>query len=156
MFTEEELRKVQEIRSHYPTAQAAVMSVLHLYQDKYGYISHEGMQYVAELLGIPVEHVLGVVTFYEMYHDHPIGKFHLQVCTNVSCLLRDSDAVLETISKRLGIGPGETTEDGKFTVTEVECLGSCGTAPMMSVNKEYKENLTPETINEIIDALLAS
>ncbi len=156
MFTEEEHRKVQEIRSHYPTAQAAVMSVLHLYQDKYGYISFEGMQYVAELLEIPVEHVLGVVTFYEMYHDHPIGKFHLQVCTNVSCLLRDSDTVLETISKRLGIAPGETTDDGTFTVTEVECLGSCGTAPMMSVNKEYKENLTPEKINEIIDALLAS
>jgi NADH-quinone oxidoreductase E subunit len=156
MFTEEELAKVEELKSHYPTNLAAVMGVLHMIQDKYGYIDTERTMYVAELLEVPVEHVYGVISFYEMYHENPVGKFNLQVCTNVSCLLRNSDMVLDTIRKRLGIGPGETTPDGLFTVHEAECLGSCGTAPMMSVNKDYHENLTPELINKIIDDLLAA
>lgn len=156
MFTEAELKKVEEIKSHYPTTQAALMSVLHLYQDKYQFVSLEGMQYISSLLHIPVEHILGVISFYEMYHDHPLGKYNLQVCTNVSCMLRDSDMVLDVIKKKIGVGPGETTADRKFTVHEIECLGSCGTAPMMSVNKEYHENLTPENISSLIDSLIAA
>jgi len=155
MFTQEELAKVEELKSHYPENLAAVMGVLHMMQDKYGYISHEGAQYVADLLGIPAEHVFGVISFYEMYHEHPLGKYNLQVCTNVSCMLRNSDMVLDIIRQRLGVGPGETTGDKLFTVHEVECLGSCGTAPMMSVNKDYHENLTPESVNKLIDDLLA-
>lgn len=155
MFTEEELQQVQEIRSHYPTNLAAVMGVLHMVQDKYGYISDEAITSVAKLLDIPEENVLGVVTFYEMYHQHPTGKFKLQVCTNVSCLLCGSDMVLKTIKDKIGIGIGETTADGLFSVHEVECLGSCGTAPVVSVNKEYHEKLTPESINALIDNLKA-
>ncbi len=153
MFTEEELQQVQDIRSHYPTNLAAVMGVLHMVQDKFGYISDEAITSVAKLLDIPEENVLGVVTFYEMYHQHPTGKYKLQVCTNVSCLLCGSDMVLKTIKDKIGIGIGETTADGLFSVHEVECLGSCGTAPVISVNKEYHEKLTPESINALIDNL---
>jgi NADH-quinone oxidoreductase subunit E len=155
MFTEEELQKAEEIRSHYPTNQAAVMGVLHMMQDKYGMISDEAVTYVARLLDIPEEGVLGVVTFYEMYHQHPTGKYKLQVCTNVSCLLCGSDMVLRTIRDKIGIGIGEMTEDRLFSVHEAECLGSCGTAPMISVNKTYHEQLNPEKINTLIDELKA-
>lgn len=155
MFTEEELQKVKEIRSHYPTNLAAVMGVLHMYQDKFGYVAEEGIAYVARVIDVPVEHVLGVATFYEMYHQHPTGKHKLQVCTNVSCMLCDSDMVLRTIKEEIGIGIGEMTEDGMFSVHEVECLGSCGTAPVVSVNKQYVENLTPEKIHELIVTLKA-
>ena len=153
MFTEEELKKIDEIRSHYPDAQSALMGVLHLYQDKFGYISDDGILYVANLLGIPPETVLGVVTFYEMYHQHPVGKYNLQVCTNVSCLLCGSDMVLNTLKETIGIGIGEMTQDGKFSIHEAECLGSCGTAPMISVNKTYHESLTPEKIRVLIKEL---
>jgi len=155
-FTQEELAKVDEIRSRYPTAQAAVMGVLHLFMDRHGWISSEGERYVAELLGIPAEQVHGVGSFYEMYHGHPLGRYNLQVCTNVSCMLRGSDMVLRTLRELLGIGPGETTPDGLFTIHEAECLGSCGSAPMMSVNKDYYENLTPEKIRTLIDDLRKS
>ncbi|MBR9978137.1 MAG: NAD(P)H-dependent oxidoreductase subunit E [Bacteroidetes bacterium] len=155
MFTEEELQQVEEIKSHYPTNLSAVMGALHLYQDKYGYVSDEGISYVAKLLEIPEEHVLGVVSFYEMFHQHPTGKYKLQVCTNVSCMLCNSDMVLRSIKEKIGIGIGEMTEDGLFSVHEVECLGSCGTAPVISVNKLYHDKLTPEKINELIDTLKA-
>jgi NADH-quinone oxidoreductase E subunit len=155
MLTQEELAKIEEIRSHYPTGLAAVMGVLHLYQDKYGHISLDSEHEIAALLGIPVESVHGVVTFYEMYQEHKHGEHVLWVCTNVSCLLCGSDMVLDTLKQRLGIGLGETTPDGLFTIHEAECLGSCGTAPVMSINKQYRENLTPEKINAVIDELAA-
>ena len=147
MFSEEEIQKVEELKSHYTSNLSAVMGTLHMMQDKYGMISDEAITYVAKLLDVPEEKVLGVVTFYEMYHQ--------QVCTNVSCMLRGSDMVLQTIKDKIGIGIGEMTDDTVFSVHEAECLGSCGTAPMMSVNKDYHENLTPEKINELIDALKA-
>lgn len=155
MFTPEELAQIDELRSHYPTSHAAVMGVLHMMQDKYGCVSEDGCRYVAELLQIPAEHVHGVVSFYEMYHEHPIGTYNLQVCTNVSCLLCGSDMVLSALREKLGIGAGETTPDGMFTIHEAECLGSCGTAPMMSVNKTFAEHLTREKIHALIDDLRA-
>jgi NADH-quinone oxidoreductase subunit E len=153
MFTPEERSAIDDIRSRYPTPHGAVMGVLHLVQDKYGCISDEHAQGVADLLGIPATHVHGLVSFYEMYHAHPLGRFNLQVCTNVSCLLRGSDGVLDTLRELLGIGPGETTPDGLFTIHEAECLGSCGTAPMMSVNKTYEENLTHESVAALVARL---
>jgi len=95
------------------------------------------------------------VSFYEMYHQHPTGKYKLQVCTNVSCMLCGSDMVQKTIKANIGIGIGEMTEDGLFSVHEAECLGSCGTAPMISVNKTYYDRLNPEKINALIDELKA-
>jgi NADH-quinone oxidoreductase subunit E len=120
-------------------------------QDQFGWISPETMKYVAGLLDVPLNHVYGVVTFYTMFNSRPVGTYHIQVCTNVSCHLRGSDRISDHICKRLGVRMGETTGDGKFTVTEVECLGSCGTAPMMQVNSTFIENLTPERIDRFLE-----
>lgn len=155
-FTEENLRKLEEIKSHYPTNDAALMPALWIAQDQYGWISIDIMKYIGDLLKIPYEHVYGVVKFYTMYNKSPIGKYHIQVCTNISCMLRGSYDILDYISKKLNIKIGETTNDKLFTLSEVECLGSCGTAPMMQVNNYYKENLTKELIDKIIVDLKSS
>lgn len=149
-FTEKNIKKLNEIKKHYPTAQAVVMPALWLAQEQYGWISVEIMKYIAELLNIPAEKILGIVKFYTMYNSKPIGKNHLQVCTNVSCMLNGSYDILDYISEKLNIKPGETTQDGNFTLTEVECLGSCGTAPMMQLNNYYEENLTKEKIDGLL------
>jgi len=151
MFTEENLRKVEEIKKRYPTTMAAVLPVLWLSQEQFGWISEEVMHYVAELLDLPYDHILGVVTFYTMYNKKPVGKYHIQVCANVSCMLRGSDNLVDHLEKRLGIKIGEITPDKMFTLDEVECLGSCGTAPMMQVNDDYYENLTAERVDQLLE-----
>ncbi len=152
-FSEENLRKTEEIKAKYPTAKAALMPVLWLAQEQFGWLSSDVMRYAGDLLNIPYEHVYGVVYFYTMYNRKPVGKHHLQVCTNVSCMLKGSYDVLDYISSKLNIKPGETTGDNKFTLSEAECLGSCGTAPMMQVNDYYEENLSKERIDKIISEL---
>ncbi len=155
-FTEENIRKLDEIKSRYPDTNAVLMPVLWIAQEQFGWISKEVMEYIGNLLNIPVEHILGVVRFYTMYNKNPVGKYHLQVCTNVSCMLRGGYDVLDYISKKLNIKPGETSENEKFTLTEAECLGSCGTAPMMQVNNYFEENLTKEKIDKLISELSGS
>jgi NADH-quinone oxidoreductase E subunit len=152
-FTEENLRKIDEIKSHYPTADSALLPVLWLAQEQFGWISLEVMQYIGDLLNIPYERVYGVVSFYTMFNKKPVGKYHLQVCTNVSCMLRGAYEILEHICKKLNILVGETTPDKKFTVTEAECLGSCGTAPMLQLNNYFKENLTKDNIDKLLEEL---
>lgn len=151
MFTEENLRKVEEIKRRYPEQMAAVLPVLWLAQEQFGWISEEVMHYVAELLAVPFSHILGVVTFYTMFDKKPVGKYHIQVCANVSCMLRGSDSLVEHLEKKLRVRVGESTPDQVFTLDEVECLGSCGTAPMMQVNDDYYDNLTPEKIDRLLD-----
>ncbi len=153
IFTEENLKKIEELRSRYPTAQALVLPVLWIVQKQHGYISEEAMKEIAELLQVPFGHILGVVTFYTMFQEKPVGKHHIEVCTNVSCLLRGSDKVLAHLEKRLGVKAGETTPDRKWTLSETECMGSCGTAPMFAIGDEYYENLTIEKIDRILDSL---
>lgn len=152
-FSEENLKKTEEIKAKYPEAKAALMPVLWLAQEQFGWLSSDVMKYAGDLLDIPYEHVYGVVYFYTMYNRKPVGKYHLQVCTNVSCMLRGSYDVLDYISSKLNIKPGETTDDNKFTLSEAECLGSCGTAPMMQINDYYEENLSKERIDKIISEL---
>jgi NADH-quinone oxidoreductase E subunit len=152
-FTEENIKKLNDIKKHYPNSQAAVMPALWLAQEQYGWISLEIMEYVAGLLNIPVEKILGVVKFYSMYNTKQVGKHHLQVCTNVSCMLNGAYDILDYISEKLSIKPGETTSDGNFTLTEVECLGSCGTAPMMQLDNYYEENLTKEKIDKLFSQI---
>ena len=137
MFTEENLQKIDEIKKRYPNQMAVVLPALWIAQEQFGWISEEVMQYVAGLLEVPFNHILGVVTFYTMYNKKPVGKYHIQVCANVSCMLRGSDNLVEHLERRLGVRVGETTSDKMFTLDEVECLGSCGTAPMMQVNDNY-------------------
>lgn len=154
MFNEVELKKIEELKSHYPDSKAVLLPVLWMIQEKYGWISTDAMKFVGDLLNIPYEHILGVVSFYTMFNDKPVGKIHLQICTNVSCMLRGGYELFMYVSDKLGIKNKETTADGMFTIEEVECLGSCATAPMMQVNnKEYYENLTKEKIDELIRAL---
>lgn len=152
-FTLENLKKIQEIRSHYPTRAAALMPALWIAQEQFGWISTDVMRYVGELLEIPYEQVYGVVKFYTMYNSAPVGKNHIQVCTNVSCMLRGAYDMLDYVSQKLNIKTGETTADSVFTLSEAECLGSCGTAPMMQINNYYEENLTKDRIDRIITSL---
>ena len=152
-FSSDALEEVQRILDKYPVKRAAIMPVLWLAQKEFGHLSAEVQQHVADLLGFPLAWVSGLASFYTMYYKKPIGKYHLQVCTNVSCMLRGSDEILRVIEERLKVGLGQTTTDGKFSLDEVECLASCGTAPMMQVNDDYHENLTPRNTLELIERL---
>ncbi len=150
MLSEKHLNRIDELRKYYQTSQALVLPVLWMVQEEHGYISQDAMKYVAKLLDVPFGHILGVVTFYTMFHQEPMGKHHIEVCTNVSCMLRGSDRIVSHLEKRLGIKMGETSGDGKWTLSEVECMGSCGTAPMFAVGEEFYENLTPERIDKLV------
>ncbi len=134
--------------------QAAVMAALRIAQEQNGgWLSVELIEAVAEYLEMPAIAVHEVATFYSMYDLKPVGRHKVCVCTNISCLLNGSSRIMEHLQKKLGVRPGETTAGGKFTLKEVECLGACGGAPMMMVDKTYHENLTPEKVDEILDGL---
>jgi NADH-quinone oxidoreductase E subunit len=152
-FSSGALEEYERILGKYPVKRAAIMPALWLAQREFGHLSSEVEQYVADLMGFPLAWVSGLASFYTMYYRKPIGKYHLQVCTNVSCMLRGSDDILRVIEDRLKVGLGQTTADGKFSLDEVECLASCGTAPMMQVNEDYHENLTPRSTLELIERL---
>jgi len=152
-FSTQALEEYERVLAQYPLKRAAIMPVLWIAQREFGYLSPEVQEYVADLMGFPLAWVSGVASFYTMYYKKPIGKYHIQVCTNVSCMLRGSDEIVRVIEGRLGIGLGETTADRRFSLDEVECLASCGTAPMMQVNEDYHENLTPESTIKLLDRL---
>ena len=137
----------------YPERQAAMLPVLWTVQREAGWISPEAMVWVGERLGCSAAAVQAVVTFYTMFDERPVGRWKLQVCRTLSCELMGARSVIDRIRERLGIKPGETTEDGEFTLQEVECLASCGTAPMMQCNLKFYENLTPERIDALLDEL---
>ncbi len=153
MLSEENLKKVEELRKRYPTSQAALLPVLWIAQEQEGWISEDMMRHIGTLLNLPFGHVLGVVTFYTMYNSAPKGKYHIEVCTNVSCMLRGSDKILEAVEHRCGAKPGQASTDGKWTVSEVECMGACGGAPMLAIGEEYYENLTPEKTEQLLASL---
>ena len=134
--------------------QSAVMAALRIVQDQNsGFLTDDLMEAVADYLEMPSIAVYEVATFYSMYEHKDVGQHKICVCTNVSCLLCGSGSVLDHLHEKLGIRPGETTADGRFTIKEVECLGACGGAPMMQVNRDYHEKLTAEKIDQILDAL---
>lgn len=132
---------------------AAVMAALRIVQEKHGWLSPELIEAVALYLEIPPVRAMEVASFYTMYDLEPVGKHKIQVCTNISCMLCGSDKIMSHLQKALGVKPGETTKDGKFTLKEVECLGACVNAPMMQVDKEFHEQLTPAKIDEILKGL---
>lgn len=152
-FTEQNLERIKQEFKKYPVKKPVVMAALYIAQEQNGYISNEIIREVANLLEITAEEVLGVVTFYTMYFQKPMGKFHIQVCTNVSCMLRGGYEIWKEVKDKLGIDNLDVTEDNVFSLEEVECMGSCGTAPMIAVNEDYYENLTPEKVNEILESL---
>jgi NADH-quinone oxidoreductase E subunit len=145
--------KFEEYLRRYPIKRAAIMPTLWLAQREFGWLSTETLEYVARLLELPPAFVASVASFYTMYCKRPVGKHHVQVCTNLSCALRGAEEIVDCLRKRLGVEVGETTADGRFTLSEVECLGSCGTAPMMQVDDDYWENLTPESTLALVDRL---
>lgn len=152
-FTPESKKKLKEILRRYPDPKAAVLPVLWLAQGQNGWISDEVCEAVAAELDLPPAHVLGVSTFYTMFNNKPVGRYLIQVCSTLSCSLMGADHIFDYLSNKLGIRNGESTADGKFTLMKVECLASCGTAPMMQVNADYYENLTEEKIDGILDGL---
>lgn len=150
-FTDDESREIDTLLSRYPTKQAALLPVLWIVQGRLGWVPREAVGVVAERLGLSTAFVDGVLTFYTMYNLDPVGKYDLQFCTSISCHLNGADELLEHCQRRLGVHVGETTPDGKFTITEVECIAGCDRAPSMQVNDRYHEPMTPEKL----DALLA-
>ncbi len=149
---EQELTK---ILSRYPNKMAACIPALHLCQEgNEGWVSEEVILFVAERLALSAAHVLGVVTFYTLFNQKKPGKHQVWVCRTLSCALRGSDDILHHCEKRLGVHVGETTKDGKVTLRTAECLASCGTAPMMQVDRDYHENLTVQDVDRILDRLL--
>ncbi len=157
-FSEEKLGKVKELISHYPEGKqkSALLPLLHMAQDEFGgWLDVPVMDYVAELLHIlPIE-VYEVATFYSMYNTKPVGKHLLEVCRTGPCMLNGSDEIIDYIKQKLGISEGETTADGLFTLKPAECLGACGYAPMMQLGKTYREHLTKEKIDKLIEELTA-
>lgn len=157
-FSEEQLSKVKEIVARYPEGKqkSALIPVLHLAQDTFGgWLDVPVMDYVAELLHIlPIE-VYEVATFYTMFNTKQVGKYLLEVCRTGPCMLNGSDDIIEYIKQKLGISEGETTPDGLFTLKPAECLGACGYAPMMQLGKNYREHLTKEKVDALIDELRA-
>ena len=153
-FSEAQLAEFNRLVARYPEGKqkSALLPVLHLAQDSFGgWLSTETMDYVAELLSITPIEVYEVATFYSMYNTKPVGKYMFEVCQTGPCMLRGSDDIIAYIEKTLGIKPGETPSDGLFTLKTVECLGACGYAPMMQLGKHYREHLTKEKVDAIID-----
>jgi NADH-quinone oxidoreductase E subunit len=152
-FSEESLKRFDEIVGRYPKKEAAMLPVLYLAQKEFGYLSSEAIEYVAGIMDVPVARVYGVVTFYTMLNMKPIGRHHIQICRTLPCALAGAERIAAAVRAKLRIGVGETTADGKFTLSEVECLASCGTGPMMQVNDDYYEDLTENRIAEILENL---
>jgi NADH-quinone oxidoreductase subunit E len=153
-FSSEKLEKVKEIIARYPEGKqkSALLPVLHLAQESFGgWLSPETMDYVAGLLQIEPIEVYEVATFYSMYNLKPVGKYMFEVCQTGPCMLRGSDDIIKYIGEKLNIKPGETSADGLFTLKTVECLGACGYAPMMQMGKTYREHLTREKVDQIIE-----
>jgi NADH-quinone oxidoreductase subunit E len=150
-FNAEELAEVEKHIAKYPEKKAAIMPVLWMAQKKWGWLSKDVMRYVGDLLELPYSHVEGVASFYTMYFKKPMGKYHIQVCTNVSCMLRNGKELFDKVSGKLSIGHNQATEDGVFSLEEMECLGACGGAPMAAINEDYYENLTWEQLDKLIE-----
>lgn len=152
-FSKEALAEKDRILAKYPNREAACLPLLHLAQAEFGYVSLEAMEYVSSFVDLSPSRVYGVATFYTMYNKEKVGKYLVQVCTNICCALMGAEEMFEYISNKLGIKEGETTSDGLFTLMKVECLGACGNAPMMQINDDYHEDLTREKVDGILAKL---
>jgi NADH-quinone oxidoreductase E subunit len=152
-LSENAVARIKTVREKYPDPHSALLPALDIAQREHGWLSEEVMGDVAELMDLAPVEVSSVVSFYTMFNRRPVGRYLIQVCTNVSCSLLGAEHLVEYIKNKLGIEVGETTPDKLFTLTTVECLGSCGTAPVMQINDTYYENLTEEKIDKILAEL---
>ncbi len=151
ILPESAIAEILELRPKYPTLEALTLPALHIAQRASGgWLPEAAIEAVAELLELPVARVAGVVSFYDMYHVRPVGRHRIRVCTNLSCQLRGSGEILDTIAQELGVDEAQVTADGRCSYVQFECLGSCDTAPMIMVDDDYHENLTPERARQIV------
>jgi len=152
-FSEQLEQRFTTTVGHYPTKRSVLVPMLLYIQDELGALTDEAIHEIAERIELSDLEVRNVISYYSMLRTRPVGKYNLQVCTNVSCLLRGADDVFEHCKKKLGVGNKQTTADGLFYLEEVECIGACSWAPALMMNYEFVENLTPEKIDELIDGL---
>ncbi len=154
-FSEANLKTAAEIISRYPRPKSALIPLLHLAQEQDGYVAEDAMEHIAELVGITPAEVLGTCSFYEMFKREPVGKYLVNVCTNISCMLLGGEELLHHLEARLGIKAGSTTPDGLFTLEDVECIAACTEAPCLQVNYRYQYKVTPEDADRLIEDLRA-
>jgi NADH-quinone oxidoreductase subunit E len=150
---EAEREQIEAAASEFPQRRSALISALRIVQESRGCVDKDAMRDLAEAFDLHPMEVEEVATFYTMINTRPVGKHLIQVCRSISCFIMGANPLLRHLEKRLGIRPGETTKDGKFTLVEVECLGSCGTAPVMQIGEDYHEDLTPEKVEQILGRL---
>src|SRR5688500_6893087 len=154
-LTKENETRARATIALYPQARSALLPLLHLVQEQNGYLTAEGMEHVAELVGITPAEVYGTASFYDMFFMHPVGKYLVSVCTNVTCMLLGGYALLIQVEERLGVSAGGTTEDGMFTLEEVECIGLCGNAPCLTVNWRFFGDVTESDVDDLVSDLRA-
>ena len=154
-LTKENEARARQTIALYPQARSAMLPLLHLVQEQNGYLTEEGMAHVAELLGLTPVEVYGTASFYDMFFTHPVGTYLVSVCTNIACLLNGGVELLEHAEERLGVQAGATTEDGQFTLEEVECIGLCGNAPCLTVNWRFFGDVTDDAFDDLVDDLAA-
>lgn len=152
-FSAEVEAEIDRHLAKYPVPRSAILPLMFIVQRERGYLDPAGVLYLANRLALRITDIWEVATFYSMIQTNPVGKYHIQICKTLSCKILGEPRITEHVCKKLGIKPGETTADGKFSVSLVECLGSCGTAPMFQINFDYHENLTPEKVDQILDGL---
>ncbi|WP_419902646.1 NADH-quinone oxidoreductase subunit NuoE [Kiloniella sp.] len=145
--------QIEIVTKRYPNNRSAIMPALFIAQKQYGYLGGDVLQQVADILDVPEIWVFELATFYTMFHTESIGEYHIQVCTNVSCLLRRAENLVGYLENRLKIKAGETTNDGRFSLSSVECLGACDKAPALMVNQDYFENQDEEKLGQLLDQL---
>jgi NADH-quinone oxidoreductase E subunit len=152
-FSPENLKEVERLKKYYTFEQGSLLPVLHLAHKEFGLISDDVINYIASLLDIPISNIKDAVSFYTMFNMEAWGRYVIQVCHTLSCALRGAASVVDFLEEKLQIKVGETTADMKFTLIKVECLGSCGTAPVVKINDQYYENMTTERLDQILDNL---
>jgi NADH-quinone oxidoreductase subunit E len=147
------IEQIREIAKEYPESRSAILPALRIAQDRYGWLSREALEQVAEALDLTPAYCMSVASFYDMFHLEPVGKHVVEVCTNVCCGLVNAQAVLEAFEGELGIAPGQTTADGEVTLRAVECLGGCSTPTIVAVDHEYRQSVTPDDVAAIVREL---
>lgn len=155
-LSENSIKEINRLKGLYPQRNSAVLMALHVVSDQFGYLNKEALKETAAIMELPYIDFEQAASFYTLFSNKPVGKYHIQVCRTLACHLRGAEELVSILKEKLGIGIGEVTEDGMFSLTEVECLGSCGTAPVMQINDTYYENLTRQRVDQILDDLRKS
>lgn len=151
MFNDTILKEIEGIRSKYPDHKSALLPALYIAQREFGWLSEEAMLSVSKALNMPAALVRGTASFYSMFRHKPMGRNLIQLCTNVSCMILGAERLVDLLQSRYGLLPNETTQDGRFSLVIMECIGACGTAPAMLVNTDFHDNLTEKSIEEVLE-----